>query len=150
MRESFGLILLLLFCISPLIWYLATEKKRTARYAAQKAAAQAAVPPLQHCMTCGNEFRPAPGAMRGSTFVEVVLWLCTFGVIRLLYSIGRRMGIGKAKLMCPACSSNQVVPATTPRRTRTPPAAGAPARLHKLSLRTPTHWAARPGPAMSA
>lgn len=40
-------------------------------------------------------------------------------------------------------------PPPPPRRTRTPPAAGAPARLHKLSLRTPTHWAARPGPAMS-
>ena len=122
MRESFGLILLLLFCVSPLIWYLATDKKRTARYAAQKAAAQAAVP-LQHCMTCGNEFRPAAGAMRGSTLVEVVLWLCTFGVIGLLYSIWRRMGIGKAKLMCPACSSNQVVPATTPG-----------ARAHRLQL----------------
>lgn len=110
MPETLGLPLLMLLIFSPLIWYLATDRKRSAKRRIAQAEAQAQMP-LQHCMTCGNEFRPTPGAMRGSTLVEVVLWLFTFGVLGILYSIWRRMAIGKAKLMCPACSSNLVVPA---------------------------------------
>lgn len=122
MSESLGLLLLLLVIFSPLVWLIATDKKRTAAREAEKARAQASMP-LQHCMTCGHEFRPSPGALRGSTVVEVVLWLFTFGVIGILYSIWRRMGIGKAKLMCPSCSSNQVVPALAPA-----------AKAHRLQL----------------
>lgn len=113
MLESLGILILFLLICSPLFWLLATDKKRTAERAADKARAQANMP-LQHCMTCGHEFRPAPGALRGSTVVEVILWLFTFGVIGILYSIWRRVGIGKAKLMCPSCSSNQVVPSAAP------------------------------------
>lgn len=122
MLDSLIKIFLVLLLLSPLIWLIANDKKRTAQRRAAEELAREKMP-LQHCMTCGNEFKPTPGTLRGSTLVEVVLWLFTFGVIGILYSIWRRLGVGKAKLACPACSSNSVVPANAPA-----------ARMHRKQL----------------
>lgn len=118
--EIVGPLLLLVLIFSPLIWLLATDKKRTQKRKEQERREQLEyekVTPLQHCMTCGSEFKPlksAQGAIRGNTIIEVVLWLTFIIPVALVYSIWRRMGIGKAKLSCPECSSNTIVPASSP------------------------------------
>lgn len=110
------LMLFMAVCIILLVWFVATDKKRVVeRVAEQKAAIDAM--PMQHCMTCGHDFKPTPGALRGNKVIEVVLWITFLWPIALVYSIWRRLDVGKAKLSCPSCSSNTVVPATSPAAT---------------------------------
>ena len=64
--------------------------------------------PSLHCMDCGEDFKPPlKGALRGSTVIEVVLWLC-YIVPGVIYSIWRRSGSFKSE--CPMCHSSKVVP----------------------------------------
>jgi len=113
-------LLLIIGLIVLLVWFMSTDGKRErARKAAY--AAEWEAKPLQHCMSCGTEFKPKPGAMRGSTGIELLLWFTLFG--GAVYSYWRRMGIGKAKLSCPVCSAETVVPANAPT-----------ARAHRIQL----------------
>lgn len=70
--------------------------------------------PPMHCMTCGNDFRLPVSALRGSTTLEVALWVLILWPLALVYSIWRRLGAGKAKVKCVVCASDKVVPATSP------------------------------------
>lgn len=70
--------------------------------------------PFQHCMTCGHDFKHDRNALRGSTTMEVALWILLLWPLALIYSIWRRLGAGKAKIACLVCASNQVVPANSP------------------------------------
>ena len=70
--------------------------------------------PFQHCMTCGHDFKHGRSALRGSTTMEIALWILLLWPIALVYSIWRRLGAGKAKVACLVCASTQVVPATSP------------------------------------
>lgn len=70
--------------------------------------------PVQHCLTCGQEFKPASLALRGNTTLEIALWVLLLWPFALIYSIWRRLDAGKAKITCPVCAGNQVVPADTP------------------------------------
>lgn len=86
-----------------LIWFLVSNAR--ARDMAEATYKKAG--PSLHCMTCGEDSKPPmTGALRGSTVVEVALWLTFVG--GLIYSIWRRSG--KFKPECPVCHSNQVVP----------------------------------------
>ena len=82
----------------------------------QEKARQAAVDmlPYQHCMTCGHDFKYHKSAMRGSSTMELALWILILWPFALVYSIWRRLGSGKAKIACIVCASDQVVPATSP------------------------------------
>lgn len=70
--------------------------------------------PFQHCMTCGHDFKHRRSTLRGSTTMEVALWILLLWPIALVYSIWRRLGAGKARVACLVCASTQVVPATSP------------------------------------
>ena len=79
--------------------------------------------PIQHCMTCGHDFKRSSSALRGSGTMEIALWILLLWPIAFIYSIWRRLGEGKAKVSCISCASSQVVPATSPA-----------ARAHKRAL----------------
>ena len=70
--------------------------------------------PFQHCMTCGHDFKHRRSALRGSTTMEIALWIFLLWPIALIYSVWRRLGADKAKVACIVCASTQVVPATSP------------------------------------
>ena len=70
--------------------------------------------PYQHCMTCGHDFKHDRTTLRGSNTMEIALWILLLWPIALIYSIWRRLGAGKAKIACIVCSSNQVVPESSP------------------------------------
>lgn len=79
-----------------------------------KEAAEFQALPFQHCMTCGHDFKHKRSALRGSTTMEIALWILLLWPIALVYSIWRRLGAGKAKVACLVCASTQVVPANSP------------------------------------
>lgn len=70
--------------------------------------------PYQHCLTCGNDFKYRGKALRGSNTMEVALWILILWPIALIYSIWRRLGVGKSQVKCLVCASTQVVPADSP------------------------------------
>lgn len=70
--------------------------------------------PYHHCMTCGHDFKHDRTALRGNNTMEIGLWILLLWPIALIYSIWRRLGVGKAKIACLVCASNQVVPDTSP------------------------------------
>ncbi len=70
--------------------------------------------PVQHCMTCGHDFKAMGAARRGNGWIEVVLWVCFLWPIALVYTIWRRAGSRKARVTCVVCASDQVVPALSP------------------------------------
>ena len=79
-----------------------TRKKNAEKYAAS---------PVLHCMSCGEDFKQQTSQpLRGSTFIEVVLWLC-YIIPGVIYSHWRRSE--KFKSVCHVCHSSQVVPATS-------------------------------------
>lgn len=79
--------------------------------------------PYQHCLTCGHDFKYRSNAQRGSSTMEVALWVLLLWPIALIYSIWRRLSLGKAQAKCLVCASPQVVPASSPA-----------AQAHKKSL----------------
>ena len=92
--------------------YLANRAvKHDAEVKRSKNAAKYAASPVLHCMACGEDFKQPPDQpLRGSTFIEVVLWLC-YIIPGVIYSHWRRSE--KFKSVCPVCHSNQVVPTSS-------------------------------------
>lgn len=89
--------------IAAIVFYLLSKQRADKR--AFEAYAKAG--PSQHCMTCGEDFKPPIRApLRGSGLVELALWFTLVG--GLIYSIWRRSS--SFKLVCPACKATTVVP----------------------------------------
>lgn len=95
------------------VWIVRKAIEGSREQARKKAAAFENMP-YQHCMTCGHDFKHDQSALRGSTTMEVALWILILWPIALVYSIWRRLGAGKAKVACLVCASTQVVPASSP------------------------------------
>lgn len=62
------------------------------------------------CENCGTVGYPKQG-IRGSFILEVFLWII-FLIPGILYSIYRRIGVGK---VCKRCKSSDLVPVDSPR-----------------------------------
>jgi hypothetical protein len=62
------------------------------------------------CGRCGTRCDPCIAA-KGSTLIEVVLWLC-FILPGLIYSLWR---LSTKRPVCPACGSEQLIPADSPK-----------------------------------
>lgn len=82
-----------------------------------------AAAPYHHCLSCGNDFKYQQKAQRGSTTMEIALWVLILWPVALVYTIWRRLGSGKAQVKCLVCASSQVIPADSPA-----------AKAHKKSL----------------
>jgi hypothetical protein len=92
------------FVLVCIMIYLLIDQRRTDKRAFD---AYAKAGPSQHCMTCGEDFKPPIQApLRGSGLVELALWFTLVG--GLIYSIWRRSS--SFKLVCPVCKAATVVP----------------------------------------
>ena len=103
------LVALAVFCV-----WVVRKAIQGSREQEQKRVAALSSAPYQHCMTCGHDFKHGTAALRGSTTLEVALWILILWPVALIYSIWRRLKSGKAKTACLVCASTQVVPASSP------------------------------------
>ena len=98
----------LLFVALAYVWY-----QRRKRAAFKATLVNGAPPNTQHCMTCGEDSPDAEGALRGNTWIELLLWVCLLWPIALVYTVWRRIGKG-AKRVCPDCGGASLVPIASP------------------------------------
>ena len=100
----------LLFVALAYVWY-----QRRKRAAFEATWANGAPPNTQHCMTCGEGSPDAEGALRGNTWIELLLWVCLLWpiAIAIVYTVWRRIGKG-AKRVCPDCGGASLVPIASP------------------------------------
>ena len=61
----------LVFVALVYVWF---QRRKQAAYKATWV--NGAPPDTQHCMTCGEDSPEARGALRGNTWIEVLLWVC--------------------------------------------------------------------------
>ena len=80
--------------------------------------------PAVYCVTCGTTGSPRRNT-RGSILIEIVLWLC-FIVPGVIYSLWRLTTVG---MVCSACSSDQIIPPSSPRATAERQRLGGPPPL---------------------
>lgn len=104
----------ILAALAAIGFWIVRESIQGSRQKERERAAMIEKMPYQHCLTCGHDFKPVQSALRGSTTMEVVLWILILWPIALVYSIWRRLGAGKAKVACIVCASTAVVPETSP------------------------------------
>jgi predicted RNA-binding Zn-ribbon protein involved in translation (DUF1610 family) len=69
------------------------------------------LPQPRVCLSCGTTVARAKRAMRGSIWLEIVLWCCLL-LPGLVYSIWRHT---TRHLACPECGGAEMVPAGSPR-----------------------------------
>lgn len=108
-----GVILLLIVVVPFALMWKISKMNETGRKL-QRQTDQAAFdlqPYANHCMTCGSDFKTLPAPQRGSTSVEVALWIMIFPA-GIVYSVWRRQKAGK--ITCIICKSDAVVPALSP------------------------------------
>ena len=98
----------LLFVALAYVWH-----QRRKRAAFEATWANGVPPDTQHCMTCGEDSPEARGALRGNTWVELLLWVCLLWPLALVYTVWRRIGKG-AKRVCPECGGASLVPIASP------------------------------------
>ena len=98
----------LLFVAPAYVWY-----QRRKRAAFEATWAHGVPPNTQHCMTCGEDSPPAEGALRGNTWIELLLWVCMLWPIAIVYTVWRRSGKG-AKRVCPDCGGASLAPIASP------------------------------------
>jgi len=69
--------------------------------------------PALHDLRRGEDSPDAEGALRGNTWIELLLWACMLWPIALVYTVWRRVGKG-AKRVCPDCGGASLVPIASP------------------------------------
>jgi len=108
-----GVVLLIILVIPVALMWAFSKRNRTGQEI-QRQKDQAAfdtLPYSNHCMTCGNDFKTLPVPQRGSSLVELALWIMIFPA-GIVYSVWRRQKAGK--ITCIVCKSDAVIPAISP------------------------------------
>lgn len=113
-EKIFGPELAIISLLSISSFFIVTHAAEVSRQKQEERNAAFEKLPYQHCLTCGHDFKHKGAALRGNNAIEIALWVCLAWPIAIVYSIWRRLGAGKAKIVCLVCASDQVVPENSP------------------------------------